>query len=79
MQVYACVRIVHAALSVCVCVCVCVCVPCGLVGSRLFGRRGCEPGIPPGGWLGMRRAGRGPPGYRGDMKGWRESREEAVL
>lgn len=24
--------------------------PCGLVGSKLFGRRGWDPGIPPGGW-----------------------------
>lgn len=24
--------------------------PCGLVGSKLFGRRGWDPGIPPGGY-----------------------------
>ena len=46
--------------------------PCGLVGSRLFGRSGCEPGMPPGGWFGMRREGLGPPGYRGDMKGCKD-------
>lgn len=47
-------------------------VPWGLVGSRLFGRRGCDPGILPGGWFGIRREGLGPPGYRGDMNGCRK-------
>lgn len=47
-------------------------IPWGLVGSRLFGKRGCDPGMLPGGWFGIRRAGLGPPGYRGDMNGCRK-------
>lgn len=47
-------------------------IPWGLVGSRLFGKRGCDPGMLPGGWFGIRREGLGPPGYRGDMNGCRK-------
>ncbi|TNN24317.1 hypothetical protein EYF80_065560 [Liparis tanakae] len=32
----------------------------------------------PGGWFGIRRAGLGPPGYRGDMKGCGKGREKDI-
>lgn len=48
------------------------------MGSRLFGKRGCDPGMLPGGWFGIRREGLGPPGYRGDMNGCGKENENVT-